>query len=150
MSDAGLEPVSKFNMTAERYRFSTILIAILEEHSSESSRELFSQSLEHPEASELVERLIMECRKLADNRGDAVRYVQDKLEVLAETDQLFALTLMTHLYRSANELYAHDVCDAIELWMEHCKSDELRQRLTPLVMREEDQNIRKHFTAWLE
>lgn len=60
---------------------------------------------------------------------DAVRERMRALESLVTTDEAAALTAMVELYPIASRLLAHDVCDAIELWLRDRGQDDLRAGL---------------------
>lgn len=60
---------------------------------------------------------------------EAVRERMRALETLVTTDEDAALTAMAELYPIASRLLAHDVCDAIELWLHDRGRDDLRAGL---------------------
>ena len=51
------------------------------------------------------------------------------LEWLAQSEPTLALLFMVALYRVANQAFAHEICDAIELWIEHSGDDQLVSEL---------------------
>ena len=49
---------------------------------------------------------------------DAIASIMSSLEELSSRDMELSLKLMTGLYPVASDVFAHDVCDSIELWLE--------------------------------
>lgn len=51
------------------------------------------------------------------------------LESMMDVDQVVATCLMTRLYPVASQIYLHEVCDAIDLWMDQASGEELEKYL---------------------
>jgi hypothetical protein len=87
----------------------------------------------HELATQLHEgRLELRAALLQLTRGDQyfdVAAAMSALEWLAQSDANLALLLMAALYGLADKLFAHDVCDAIELWLEGSGDERLLPEL---------------------
>jgi len=73
-------------------------------------------------------RLELRAALLQLARGDQYCHVSatmSALEWLAQSEANLALLLMAALYGLADKLYAHEVCDAIELWLEGFGDEQL-------------------------
>jgi hypothetical protein len=71
-----------------------------------------------------------------------------KLEELAEQNLDLALQEMTNLYFRASNVFNHEVCNAIDLWIYESKSlifvEYLKKRI------EENNSINIQFQKWIE
>lgn len=91
---------------------------------------------------------ILSCESAAEVGGDsAVSRVMDTLEALANKSQRTACMLMVHLY--SVQSYAHDVSDAIGLWLDACVSSEVTSYLQVLVRSERDISRRRTYQKLL-
>lgn len=56
---------------------------------------------------------------------------------------------MANLWSIADDLYMHDVCDAIDLWISACESDKLTSQLKQMALTEQDAGKRRHYESWV-
>jgi hypothetical protein len=57
---------------------------------------------------------------------------------------------MAHLWPLSGDLYLHDVCDAIDLWISHCGSPILFSQLNLIASAEPNADIRRHYEQWVQ
>ena len=102
-------------------------------------------------ASLLVAELIR-CEKTdGKTEDDAVSQVMLLLETLGNTSPPIACILMAHLWSSAaGDLFLHDECDRIDLWISHCDSPDLLSQIKLLASSENDADLRRHFEQWVQ
>lgn len=55
----------------------------------------------------------------------SIKTAMNDLEALAEHNEILGILLMTGLHGLADGVYAHDVCDGIELWIENSHEQNL-------------------------
>src|SRR5882762_151779 len=85
-------------------------------------------------------------------RGEqAVALALDRLEHLASSDWPSACRQMVALYPVASEMFIHDVCDRIDLWIanEGLPSDSA-DHLTEQIALESDDSLKRHYRGWLD
>jgi hypothetical protein len=84
--------------------------------------------------------------------SDQDRAVQDTMKVLeaiANSDPDLGIYLMTRLCPRARDLYMHNVCDAIELWINANPSKALIALLQRDLLNEPDADMRGRYQDWI-
>jgi hypothetical protein len=103
------------------------------------------------ESPQVVAELISHERTGGATEEEAVAKTQTKLESLSNMSQPIACILMASLWRIAGKIVGmHDVADAIDLWIQDCKSNELKVRLKLLSLSEDDAITRRHYEQWIK
>jgi len=72
------------------------------------------------------------------------------IERIAQLDVDLGLKLMVGLYPAANEILAHDICDSIELWLEHEGTHELRDFVSSLLSADPPFEAREKLSTWIQ
>jgi hypothetical protein len=72
------------------------------------------------------------------------------LESVTEKDQSVGGTLMTRLYPIASRELIHEICDAIELWLERARSRQLSERLKELAADPANHEMANRYRGWAE
>jgi hypothetical protein len=75
----------------------------------------------------------------------AVASTMHILESIADRSELVGCTFMAILWKNANEIRMHDICDSIDLWVSNNKSAELRQHLLMLAQSEDEEYVKQHY-----
>ena len=102
-------------------------------------------------ASHLVAKLVQNERRNCKTEEDAVSNVMLHLESLGNSFPLLACVLMAHLWPlAAGGLFLHEVCDAIDLWIQGCDSPELARQIKLIAASEADPDTRRHYQQWLQ
>lgn len=61
-----------------------------------------------------------------------------------------ALKLMALLYPHANEIYAQDICDAIDMWMYEEENESILEFLLKLINESTNEAISKKYLQWID
>ncbi len=99
--------------------------------------------VEGSESPELLSALVL--MLVGDDRAPASEgYLRalSALEAIAEDDPALGGVLMAYLYPHASRAFRHDVCDAIELWMDSFRDSILARRLRDLPADDPDFAVR--------
>lgn len=81
----------------------------------------------------------------ANRPEESVNDAMAELENLAQLDEPLACLLMAYLWDIASDVFMHDVCDAIDLWILHARGTELTSRLLQFAGSQTDDRVRSHF-----
>jgi hypothetical protein len=81
---------------------------------------------------------------------DGLLVVMHALESMTPHEMDLALKLMALLYPHANEIYAHDICDAIDTWMYEEVNESILEFLLKLVNESTDEAISKKYLQWID
>lgn len=103
--------------------------------------EVFSLSLDIEAAQKMLRRSEMD----DTSKEDYVLAVMVRLEELAESEPAQACGLMTALWLIASELFMHDVCDSIDLWIVNNQSTALLEHLRRLSASESEATLKRHW-----
>ena len=74
-----------------------------------------------------------------------VQSVMMHLVEFAESEPTQACCLMTALWPIADELFMHDICDSVDLWIVNNQSPELLDYLNNLSATESDADLKRHW-----
>jgi len=74
-----------------------------------------------------------------------VQAMMVRLEEFAESEPAQAFGLMTALWPIASELFMHDVCDGIDLWIVNNQSPALLEHLGRLSASESEAPLKRHW-----
>jgi hypothetical protein len=69
-------------------------------------------------------------------------------EELYENNSIQALKNMIDLYEPASEVFNHDVCDAIDIWLSTSDHQEILDYLKSKL--DENTDIGNHYVGWIE
>jgi hypothetical protein len=81
---------------------------------------------------------------------EVVEKLMSSLEELSSRDVELSLKLMLGLYPVAGEVFAHDVCDSIELWLEHEGTQEVKRFVASLLSVEPPFGAREKLESWIQ
>jgi hypothetical protein len=81
------------------------------------------------EISTLIPKLLANSENLSQKAEDSIYRVMNILQALAYFARPEACLLMSHLYSPADDLYMHDVCDSINIWIVKNHNEEMRHLL---------------------
>lgn len=87
-------------------------------HRDYSNRELTDLESDFASGKADVRRFVVTCVGTNPTYPD-IKTAMTQLESVAQENKQLALLLMTGLYDIADDARAHDVCDAIDLWIEN-------------------------------
>lgn len=102
------------------------------------------------EASQLVSKLVSSEAGCGKDEYDVLCQVMRHLEALAERSEFTAIVLMLCLDPFARKLFAHDIRDAINLWIINVDSARVTPFLNRLALDETDANSRRHYEMLIE
>jgi hypothetical protein len=131
-----------------------IIDAVRAIHSANFSRralDLLDQIIDQQAVSRLVSVLVSNARESGKTQEDALEQAMAELESLGNTSKPVACILMASLWPIAAAVVGmHDICDAIDLWIDDCNSERLNTQLEFLARSVGDGRIRKHYDEWIE
>lgn len=81
---------------------------------------------------------------------EGVGEVMSSLEALSSQDMELSLKVMIGLYPVASDVLAHDVCSAIELWLEHEGTPEVRDLVASLLTADPPFGAREKLESWMQ
>lgn len=79
------------------------------------------------------------------SKEDYVQSLMMRLEEFAESEPNKACCLMTALWPVASELFMHDICDGIDLWIVNNQSTALLKHLERLSASELEASLKRHW-----
>jgi hypothetical protein len=124
--------------------------AIRGETLTQGALDLLDRIIDRQDGSRLVPELIASVRSPGKSEEEAVSRAMLYLESFANTSQPSACVLMTYLWPIADDLYMHDVCDSIDLWISDCDSARVTNQLKRIALSEEDADTRRHYESLIE
>ncbi len=78
-------------------------------------------------------------------KEDYVSGLMIRLEEFAEEEPALACCLMTALWPIASELFMHDVCDGVDLWIVNNRSPVVLDHLKKLSASESNPDLKRHW-----
>ena len=97
----------------------------------------------------LIEMLDFESRA-GQTPEDAVYHIMDTAQAMIDFDKLAACLLMSQLYRGADDLYMHDVCNSIDIWIFKNHTPDLKRHLQLNPPSSMDEAMKRHYEEWIE
>jgi hypothetical protein len=94
---------------------------------------------------EAAKALLRSAESGASAKEEDVYALMSRLQEFAAVDPARACSLMTALWPLADELFMHDVCDSIDLWIAHNPSPVLLEYLRSLSANEPDADLKRHW-----
>jgi hypothetical protein len=84
-----------------------------------------------------------------ENQEARIENVMVTLQSLADVERVPALVLMANLYESAGDLYMHDICNSIDIWIYKNHTPELGARLKLNTPPFSDDAMKRHYNEWI-
>ena len=100
-------------------------------------------------AASVVESMLRSATANDGRADDRVEFVMPSLEEMAEHRVDAACCLMLSLWPVASELMMHDVCDGIDLCLDHNSSATVIEHLKHVLESEIDPDVKRHFEGLL-
>lgn len=100
-----------------------------------------------PEGHALLQALLAVATERPERR-EAIAATMTTLEGWMETHPEVAAPLMAWLYAEAQATYLHEICDAIELWLDACRAPEAAEQLTRLATTWAEHPLHARVTRW--
>lgn len=94
--------------------------------------------------------VLVRCAVGAAPSYEAIKRIMSSLEELSSRDKGLSIKLMIGLYPVASEGFAHDVCDSIELWIEHEGTLEIRDFVAALLATDPHFGAREKAQSWIQ
>ena len=89
-------------------------------------------------------------RQSCQTEDEVITRTMRNLESLAEVSEPIACALMANLWSLAGDLYLHEICDAIDLWISACNSDKLTSQLIQMAVSEQDVDKQQHYKSLIQ
>jgi hypothetical protein len=111
--------------------------------------EVLAQAFSRDGASAVVSSMVGDRAVTEDEAQKQVGSVMQSLEKMADHCADAACSLMLSLWPIASELMMHDVCDRIDLWIDHNRSAAVASQLRRLISSHADSGLKRHFEGLL-
>jgi hypothetical protein len=96
----------------------------------------------------LVKMLDFEGRN-SQKSEDAIYYIMDIAQAMIDFNRLMACLLMAQLYNFADDLYMHDVCNSIDIWIYKNHTPDLQRHLQLNQPSNMDEAMKRHYDGWI-